>query len=527
MQVFGGWILTLPLGSYPMAHLIVGRDYLQAATVILIGFFLIAGPLFLIRASVFAKAERRSAVLVSVLVVFVLLLDAGIRLRCPAPDPGAIAFSRVFSKNPPAPEEQREIVNRLIREKHPNPIVYFYAVDPLKNYESLPDYLDTVRQMDRRLWAKWILALPEARTLSEDREEAGRLLERRPYSADELYWDEIARCLQEDDIHGARRGLKRALRYNPFSDFYLWRLSDVYAAQGDSGKAGECRGRLRRYLEARLNTYLRIRGRYARWESYLFREPFATSARELARFYEEQGERQRALMVLGLIAHHFPHEAAIGERIFRLKLQTGGESIDTKTLASGLDRPDTGVPLFGDAANLCIRRGELKDAISVLQTGFRHHPEADSLGYWLRKTLSQFTPDAIPFDDLLSASVDSPEYWVCVAENLNAAERFAEAGEIMEKVQAERPDHPWTNFVYGTALFHLGDLDRAEAAFRTAFRAAPDYPAYGVFLARTLSRQGQHEQALQILDEALEASADDSWLKEWKQRLEQEKSGGK
>lgn len=74
--------------------------------------------------------------------------------------------------------------------------------------------------------------------------------------------------------------------------------------------------------------------------------------------------------------------------------------------------------------------------------------------------------------------------------------------------------------MHGTILLALKRLPEAEAAFRRAFELAPDYPTYGMSLARLLVGQGRRDEARRVVDALVDKCADKSQLKPWLNEIE-------
>ncbi len=80
--------------------------------------------------------------------------------------------------------------------------------------------------------------------------------------------------------------------------------------------------------------------------------------------------------------------------------------------------------------------------------------------------------------------------------------RYQEAVDFHRALLEER-DIPWASLALGEALFNLRDYDAAREVFTALIRDNPANVLAHDWLARTLERLGQAEQALQVVQEAL------------------------
>ena len=117
--------------------------------------------------------------------------------------------------------------------------------------------------------------------------------------------------------------------------------------------------------------------------------------------------------------------------------------------------------------------------------------------------------------------MDSCEYWIAVCEKLNEAHRFENTVERLGPYIERDVDRPWAYFIYGCALLRLERLAEAEEALRTSYAASPDSFAYAFYLAQALLGQNRNDEALEVIEPALEADPDNPDLNDLKSRIEE------
>jgi len=209
-----------------------------------------------------------------------------------------------------------------------------------------------------------------------------------------------------------------------------------------------------------------------------------------------------------LLSFPILNEENLHEYLYKQLLiaQVRGEisTLDREDILSKLDSLEPSVDIYMNAAKIYIGEGEFAKAISILQDGFKSYPSDSSLKYWLNQILLSYTTSEIPFDDLLSTDVESAEYWLIVAEHCNRASRFSEAKRLMESVIDDVSDSAWAHFQYGMSLYNLAHYEEAEDSFSKAVEISPDYPAYSLFLSKSLFAQGKKEESLKIINGILE-----------------------
>lgn len=513
------WLVTIPLKSYSWVCILLTGNYLGALVVWAVGFLLVGGLVLLTRRKVLGVVEKRAMVFIVPFLVVIVLFDLVLFLRAPAVDRNGILFSRMIARRVPG-RQKKKTIHQLMDSGYRNPALYFYAVDGLGEDCSLREYLDAVYEISPHVWAKWVLALPDDETSEGLRQEAKEAERPRLASAYHFYVEKIDYFRKKGDAREERRWLRRFLRYDPFNPIFLARLIVVHEIRGRHWQAAELESRLRRYLETKVNNYFRIEGKVAPWHLYLFEGKYLSCAMRLVQLYENSSEFDRAMDLYEKIEDRVPGHTLAWQRKAILKAELDGSELDEESLLRLLEEPDAPVGVFVDAAKLYIGREQLGQALEVLKRGMKSYPNEAGLGYWLRQTLNAYAVDELPLDDLLATDLESPQYWLAVAEHLIRAERFEDARRIMERSIEQIPDHPRAHFLSGSALFHLGRFREAEPFLRRALTLSPDHPTYGLFLGRCLLEQGRLDEAWQVIDAALERNPSDRRLQFWKKELE-------
>ncbi len=101
---------------------------------------------------------------------------------------------------------------------------------------------------------------------------------------------------------------------------------------------------------------------------------------------------------------------------------------------------------------------------------------------------------------------DHPEVLRLLAIALRLQNRSTEALELSRRAAAQRPDDALIQNGLGTALDACGDCDGAVAAFRRACELAPQAPELWANLGKTLGDHGRFEDAVPVLERALQLS---------------------
>jgi len=512
LDVLPRWLLTIPLDSWAVSILLEGR-HLVGLALLLCGLVLIGGLLLLVRRGGAAALDRHGLALAAGLLAFILALDLALFVRNPAPDEKGRLYGRVMNNERPVPAGEKRAAMRVLADAgYRNPDVY-YRLAALPGEQTRRDeLLEAARRVCPRFWAKWVSDLPEDEVAESSRTEARRLLAPAPPGTHDRFATRLAACRAHGDMRAEGALRERLLAADPFSAGALQRLMEIYRAEERPDDARRLKVRLRRFLRAKVESFLAAEPRVGHWDRYLFNDHYIHYTVLLAQYYEANRQIERAVEMYDLAETRAYDGAPYRHQRLRLALQREGASLNEAELQRALDDPTAPVDLLVRAAQLYSGRNDLARALGILQLGFQRHPEDQALSYWLRQVLQAWPVERLPLDALLAADLDSPEYWVVVAEYLNLAGRYDEAMRVLEAPLARRPKHAWTNFVYGCAAYARGDFARAEAAFRQSRAADPAYPTYSAYLGRALLGQGRADEALPIVREALERAPGDALL---------------
>lgn len=521
------FIRTIPLDSYTVMNLIGAGSRSIGILIASIGIILIGGVLILILNGGFFKLERKCKWVILPIIIVFFVLDVALIISPPAVETSGIAFASILKPDKfVAPEEKKRIIREIIDSEYKNPGVYFYVVEELGLMSALPEYLDAVYRISPQLWAKWMKTLAKTQILG-NKETDKALLDKARFIKEphfrtitEYYWAQINRYNKKGELKKEKHWLKKTLKYNPFDLGALKKLIEIYERQGKEEKAQLLRHRLQEFLEAKFRNYLLIENKISPWKQKIFEENFLDYAMELGALYEESNEIKKAIALYELIERRYFKKPIARQRRLVLQAKLSSSEFASEILLKNLDTPETDINTFIHATQLNIADGNLKSAIELIKLGFKYYPDDTRLYYWFNQILSTYTPESIPFESLLSVKIESPRYWLAVAEHLNRAKRFNKTLEVMKNVMILLPDDGWSNFVYGYALFHLGRFNEAEIFFEKAFATAPNYPTYGIFLSRSLFEQEKVSEALKIINQTLQKNPDNPEVKYWKKEIE-------
>ncbi|MCD6384948.1 hypothetical protein J7M23_04140 [Candidatus Sumerlaeota bacterium] len=515
------WVRTIPLNSYIIVKLLVPGGKSTAILILATGILVVGCIVIFVLKGVFLKLENKFKWLILFFIGVFILLDILLFMFPPGVDTSGIEFANVLTPGKiTLPSEKKRIVQHLISGKYRNPGIYFYAVEELGEKSALSGYLDAVYEISPRLWAKWVRALWDKEIDKALLKKARTIKEPRFQTAGGYYWKKINHYNKKGELKKEKHWLKKVLDYNPFNLFALEKLTKIYERQGKKEKARALQVRLRHFLEAKFENYLLIENKIAPWEQKVFEENFLDYAMKLASLYEESGEIEKAIALYEQIERRYFKKPIARQRKLILQAKLNSTEFDSKILLNNLDTPETDIDTFIHAIQLSLASGNLNSAIEIIKVGFKYYSDNTRLYYWLNQILGTYPPEDIPFDSLLSVNIESPRYWLSIAEQLNRAKRFNQALKVMKDVMILLPDDAWSNFVYGYSLFYLRRFNEAEFFFRKAFKSAPDYPAYGIFLTRSLLEQHKITEAMQIINQTLERNPHNADVKYWKKEIE-------
>jgi Tfp pilus assembly protein PilF len=183
----------------------------------------------------------------------------------------------------------------------------------------------------------------------------------------------------------------------------------------------------------------------------------------------KRGEARQRLLVIARQADPDAWRARLREAVERGDEQALQEMAGEKQTA---DLPPTTLVLLRDALSW---KGAVKEAVGVLEAGYRRHPSA----FWLNHQLA------------LSLTKTKPT-------------RLAEAVGYYRAAVALRPDSPGVHINLGLALHDQGKPAAAAAEYREAIRLKKDYPEAHCNLGNVLLDLKHPEEAIEEYRKALE-----------------------
>lgn len=174
----------------------------------------------------------------------------------------------------------------------------------------------------------------------------------------------------------------------------------------------------------------------------------------------------------------------------RRLIAEGREADNQRLLRAAVER-------FPDDADLSLRAGT-----ACLLTS-----NADAASYAARAaTISPEDPDVLTQCASIVVSFDP----VKAAEYAESARRIAGRRFTL----APEVDH-----IFGRIAWSRGDYAAAEAMLSSAFNAWPDEVGYGAWLARVYDDTERYEEALTVLEKALQHRPDDELLHQMKDEI--------
>ena len=159
-----------------------------------------------------------------------------------------------------------------------------------------------------------------------------------------------------------------------------------------------------------------------------------------------------------------------------------------------------------------VEAGDSQSAISAGQEAVANHPDDAVLQYWLTRAYcmeDRFDEALFSIGRAIVLDGGDPSYLCIRADVLLGLNRFEEAIESAQALLDVRPKH-WQSLIQIlNSLVLLGRLQDAEIRARDLVRLAPSEPAALLAVSRFRLNQGRLNQALELVDKALEIDADD------------------
>ena len=169
----------------------------------------------------------------------------------------------------------------------------------------------------------------------------------------------------------------------------------------------------------------------------------------------------------------------------------------------------------GDYCTWVLALVEARDAQSAIAAGreaAEKYPDNANLQYWLTHAYcmeDRFVEALSAISRAIALGGEDPAYLCIRADVLLGLKRFEEAIETAQALLDTDPDH-WHSFEQIiNALVPLGRFRDAEARARDLVQLAPAEPAALLTASRFYRSQDRLDQALNLVDKALEVDADD------------------
>lgn len=178
------------------------------------------------------------------------------------------------------------------------------------------------------------------------------------------------------------------------------------------------------------------------------------------------------------------------------------------------------VYLVNDASD----RGALDEAETLIETGLDRYPENLSLRYsqaLLLQQQNEMRRSVRVLEELVADFPENPALLNALGYLLtDQFDRHDEARTYIQKALAMDPDNPAIIDSMGWVLFKLGEYESALDYLDRAYRLEPD-PEIAAHLVDVQWALGNREQALELLQTALETNPDSVHLNDVDRRLKQ------
>ncbi|WP_231701474.1 tetratricopeptide repeat protein [Halopseudomonas xinjiangensis] len=272
--------------------------------------------------------------------------------------------------------------------------------------------------------------------------------------------------LENDDPKAAIGYLERADQASPGNTLARYHLGLAYQAIGDEQRA----------IQA--------------WRSVGPGNEFLTSRLQLAQTLARQERVEELSEIMAADRSVYPQHAL---PLYLLEI----EALSAVDLQLALPRINQALGEFENNTDLLYTRAMLREQLGD-DAGF----EED-----LRTIIAREPDNAMALNALGYTLADRNE-------------RLDEALQLIERAHSLNPDDPAIIDSLGWVHYRRGDLQRAEAFLRQAYRAMPDQEV-AAHLGEVLWQQGRQREAVQIWEEAMQDGADNSQIRTTRERLEQ------
>ncbi|UAW97925.1 tetratricopeptide repeat protein [Halopseudomonas nanhaiensis] len=272
--------------------------------------------------------------------------------------------------------------------------------------------------------------------------------------------------LENDDPQAAIDYLQRAEQVSPGNSVARYHLGLAHQAAGDDEQA----------IEA--------------WRSVGPGNEFLTSRLQLAQALAKQGRTEELGEIMTADRNVYPQHAL---PLYLLEV----EALTAVDIRLAIQRIDEALQAFDGHSDLLYTRAMLHE-----QQGDHAAFESD-----LRTIIADDPDNAMALNALGYTLADRNE-------------RLDEALALIERAHAIDSDDPAIIDSLGWVHYRLGNLERAEAYLRQAYKAMPDQEV-AAHLGEVLWQQGNRREAVKLWEEAAQRSDDDSLIRATRERLEQ------
>jgi len=244
----------------------------------------------------------------------------------------------------------------------------------------------------------------------------------------------------------------------------------------------------------------------------------------------EQGDPDGAVRHLrdfGEANPRFTSDMLVGQAQLLLEMDRADEALQLfdEALAATPNDPAlhaAHAQLYLFQAQRISNRGALDEAEALLDEGIDRYPENSSLRYSLALLYEDQGRNRRALDVLEDLAEDHPDdaavlnaYGYLLTDEFN---RHDEARDYIERALALNPDSAAIIDSMGWVLFKLGDYATARDYLERAYRLEPE-AEIAAHLVDARWQLGERDSALELLQQALEATPDSPHLREVSERL--------
>ncbi|QAU33386.1 tetratricopeptide repeat protein [Janthinobacterium sp. 17J80-10] len=318
----------------------------------------------------------------------------------------------------------------------------------------------------------------------------------------------LARLLVEQKQYGdARSQFELLLQYNPKDLTTLYALGVLSAQTRDNPAA-----------EKYLGSYLELLAAQPDAE----RDP-SQALMLLSQLAEERKDTEAALRWLSQID---PGEAYIGAQIRRAQLLAKrGDLVGARKVLLDLSPQEEReqIQVLIAESQMLRDAGRLPDALAVLDSGLRRHPDNVDLLYdhaMLAEKANQIDRMEKDLRKVIVLAPKNQHAYNALGYSLaDRNMRLPEAFALISKALELAPEDPFIMDSMGWVQFRLGRLKEAEEILRRAFALRPD-TEIAVHLGEVLWAKGQKAEAQKFWREAREKDPQNDTLKNTLLRLQ-------